>query len=64
MGAFSEKNIADSDRFGRTRQRIQDFQNKLEMIHERRKKTEEEENTLDSPFDLYSNYNHKLTNKS
>ena len=27
------------------------------MIQERRKKTEEEENTLDSPFTPYSNHN-------
>ena len=41
--ALTEKNSADSARFGDIRQRIEDFQSKLEGIQERRKMTEEEE---------------------
>ena len=42
MRALSEKNPEDSVRFEEIRQRIEDFQKKLEVIQERREKAEEE----------------------
>ena len=43
LRASTEENPRNSARFGKIKQRIQDFQSKLELIKERREKTEEEE---------------------
>ena len=41
--ARTEENTVDSARFGKIKERIEDFQSKLEEIKERREETEEEE---------------------